>query len=189
MTQEQKPYRSMPIGVVVKRQPGVTRWAKYAWKATSILPGAGDAHWRELRREGDVVEFHAGTATLELFGAETEAYVHGLGAQVPCLYVIMRQMPGTPDTPFEILLVTASPYEAQDYCDTGEELVEKVAMTPGIEAWVRDFVELFHEDEEFVKRRRHRERVDKVEDGIGDPCIGGVGDVYASPALQRRRMQ
>ena len=79
MTQEQKPYRSMPIGVVVKRQPGATRWAKYAWKATSILPGAGDAHWRELRREGDVVEFHAGTATLELFGAETEAYVHGLG--------------------------------------------------------------------------------------------------------------
>ena len=64
MTQEQKPYRSMPIGVVVKRQPGVTRWAKYAWKATSILPGAGDAHWRELRREGDVVEFLSYEGTL-----------------------------------------------------------------------------------------------------------------------------
>ena len=27
-----------------------------------------------------------------------------------------------------IILVTASPFEAQDYCDTGEELVEKVPM-------------------------------------------------------------
>ncbi len=188
MTQQDRPYRSMPIGVVVKRQPGVTRWAKHSWKATSILPGAPDADWRELRRSGDVVEFHAGTVTLELFGAETEAYVHGLGAQVPCVYAIMRPVPDAA-RPFELLLVTASPYEAQDYCDTGEELVEKVAMTPGLEAWVRDFVERFHEDEEFVKRRRHRDRTDKVEDGIGDPRIGGAGDVYASPALQRRRLQ
>ena len=189
MTQDLKPYRNMPVGVVIKRQPGVTRWAKYAWKATSILPGAADAHWRELRREGEVVEYHAATVTLELFGAETEAYVHGLGAEVPCVYVIMRPKPETPAHPFEVLLITASPYEAQDYCDTGEEVVEKVAMTPGLLAWVREFVELFHEDEEFVKRRRHKERMDKVEDGIGDPRIGGMGDVYASPALQRRRMQ
>ena len=40
----------------------------------------------------------------------------------------------------EVVLATASPYEAQDYTDSGEEIVEKVMMPPGLVAWVRDFV-------------------------------------------------
>ncbi len=78
-------YRTMPLGIVLRRAPGVTRWAKWSWKATAVLPGAGEADWRELRRDGEIVEYHAATLKLELHGAETEAYVHGLGADVPCV--------------------------------------------------------------------------------------------------------
>tara|TARA_R110000868_G_scaffold36287_3_gene129004 strand:- start:3938 stop:4507 length:570 start_codon:yes stop_codon:yes gene_type:complete len=181
-------YRTLPVGVVLRRTPGVTRWARWSWKATAVLPGASDAQWRELRREGEITEYHAATLPLELHGAETEAYVHGLGAEVPCVYVVMRPIAGATDRPFEMLLVTASPYEAQDYCDSAEEVVEKVAMPQGLEAWVRDFVEQFHQDEVFVKRRRDKQRVDQTQDGIGDPRVQTGADVYASPTLKRRRM-
>eukprot|EP00581_Thalassiosira_minuscula_P023986 CAMPEP_0184436510 /NCGR_PEP_ID=MMETSP0738-20130409/544296_1 /TAXON_ID=385413 /ORGANISM="Thalassiosira miniscula, Strain CCMP1093" /LENGTH=79 /DNA_ID=CAMNT_0026803267 /DNA_START=42 /DNA_END=278 /DNA_ORIENTATION=- len=79
----------MPLGVVIRKMPGVTRWAAWAWKAVAVLPGAGPADWRVLRTEGDVTEYHAATPTLELHGADTEAYVHGLAAQVPCIYIVL----------------------------------------------------------------------------------------------------
>lgn len=182
-------YRSMPVGVVMRRTPGVTRWAKWHWTAAAVLPGAGPADWRVLRREGEAVEYHAATPTLELHGAETEAYLHGLSAEIPSVYVVMRDAETGGPVPYEVLLITASPYEAQDYTDSGDEIVEKIPMPHGLVAWVRDFVEEHHQDEVFVKRKRDRKRIDEVQDGIGDPRIGKAADVYASPALKRRRMQ
>lgn len=180
-------YRVMPVGIVLRRSPGVTRWAKWVWTASAVLPGAGPADWRELRRDGEAAEFHAATEMLELHGAETEAYLHGLTAEIPSLYVIMREMAG--ECPLEIVQITASPYEAQDYTDSGEEIVEKVPMPHGLVAWVRDFVEEFHQDEIFVKRKRDKKRIDIVEDGVGDPRIDKAADIYASPSLKRRRLQ
>ncbi|MEO9825765.1 MAG: DUF3305 domain-containing protein [Paracoccaceae bacterium] len=169
----------MPLGVVIRRVPGVTKWAKHVWKAVAVLPGAGSVHWKELRRDGDAVEFHASTLPLELFRTDTEAYLHGLSAETPAIYVVMR--PSENSDPLDILLVTASPYEAQDYADTGEELVEKVPMPEGLVAWIRDYVELHHEDEVFIKRRRDKKRIDLKEDGIGDARIRQTADVYRAP--------
>ena len=180
-------YSVVPIGVVLRRTPGVTQWQKWNWTASGVLLGAGPGDWRELRREGEVVEFHADTLPMELHGADAEAYLHGLNAAVPCIYVVMR--PGTEETPMDIILVTASPYEAQDYTDSGEEIVEKVTMPPLLRALVQDFVDTFYEEEEFVKRKRDKKRVDLVQDGIGDPRIGKAADIYASPAQLRRRVQ
>lgn len=179
-------YRSVPIGVVLKRAPGVTRWQKWSWTASAVLTGAGPSEWRELRRDGESVEFHADTVPLELHGADVEAYLHGLTALVPCLYIIMRE--GAGEHPFDMVLVTASPYEAQDYTDSGEEVVEKVAMPPMLQSFVQDFVDEFYKEEEFVKRKRDKKRIDLVQDGIGDPRIGKAADYYASPAALRRRM-
>ena len=180
-------YRTMPVGIVLRKTPGVTRWAAWHWTASAVLPGAPPADWRVIRQEGAAVEYHAATLTLELHGAETEAYVHGLGARDPSVYVVMRPKLG--EIPLEVVLVTASPYEAQDYCDSGEDIVEKVPMPVGLIAWVRDFVDEFHEDEVFIKRRRDRTRVDLKEDGLGDPRVEKAADIYASPALKRRRLQ
>lgn len=181
-------HRSMTLGVVLRRLPGVTRWASYSWKAVAVLPGAGIAHWQELRREGEAIEYHAATLSLDLHGAETEAYLHGLSAEVPSIYVVMRESENEDAEPLDVLLVTASPYEAQDYTDSGEEIVEKVPMPEGLMAWVQDFVTAFHQDEVFVKRKRDKKRIDLTQDGIGDPRIQSVADIYASPARQRRRI-
>ncbi len=170
---------SMPLGIVVRRVPGVTRWARHQHKVVAVLPGAKDASWVTLREEGDAVEFHAATVPLELFRTDTEAYLQGLSAKTPAIYVVMRD--GAGDAPLDVVLATASPYEAQDYADTGEELVEKVPMPEGLVAWVRDFAALHHEDEVFIKRRRDKKRVDLREDGVGDARIRQMADVYRAP--------
>lgn len=179
-------HATMPLGVVLRSRPGVTRWAARSWRATAVLPGAGPADWREIRREGEVAEFHAATAPLTLHRSETEAYVHNLRAREPSVYVVMRPRAGEP--PLEVALVTASPYDAQDYCDSGEEVVERVPMPPALLAWVGAFVDRHHVEEAFVKRRRDRKDVDLVEDGIGDGRIAQAADVYRSPASRRARL-
>ncbi|THH34848.1 DUF3305 domain-containing protein [Aliishimia ponticola] len=186
MIHNPKAYRAVPVGVVLRRVPGVTRWRKWSWSASAVLPGAAPAQWRELRREGDAVEYHADTVQLELHGAEAEAYQHGLGSKVPSVYVVMRESGG--EHPLEIVLVTASPYEAQDYTDSGEEIVEKVPMPAQLRGLIEDFVAEFYQEEAFVKRKRDKKRVDLVQDGVGDPRIGKAADIYASPAQLRRRV-
>ena len=63
-------YAEMPLGVVVRRAPGVTKWRPWSYTAVGVLPGAGEAAWKVLRQDGDVTEYHAATVRLQLHGAE-----------------------------------------------------------------------------------------------------------------------
>lgn len=171
---------TLPIGIVVQRSPGVTRWVRWVWRPVALLPGAAPAEWAVLRQDGDHTEFHAATLPLTLWSSDTEAYRAALSEREPHVYVVMRETEeGEP--PLEVVLVTASPYEAQDHTDAGEDIVEKVPMTAGLIAWVREFVEAHHEDEVFVKRQRDKKRIDLVEDGKGDARIQQLSDVYRAP--------
>lgn len=176
--------QSVRVGIVMKRTPGVTRWAKWGWKASSVLLGAGDADWRLLRSEGDVSEYHAATSDVWLYVSDTEAYVHELGAREPSVYIVLRPSDTGP-AGLDVHHVTVSPYEAQDYCDSGEETVEKVAMPEAMRAWVQGFVDTYHVEEAFVKRRRNKARTDRTDDGVGDPRIAQATDVYRAPTAQR----
>ncbi len=175
----------MPLGVVLRRMPGVTRWAKYSWQAVAVLPGAADAQWQLLRQEGGAREYHAATVPLELHRAEAEAYRQGLTANPPSVYVVLREDLAQ-DPPLEVTLVTASPFEAQDYADSGEDMVEKIPMPPGLIAWVQQFTDAHYVDEEFKKRRRDKRTLGETQDGIGDARIQQVADVYRAPASIRK---
>ena len=173
----QQPTVSLPLGIVIRRAPGSTPWRRYQWKAVGLLPGAGHAAWKLLREDGECQEFHAATVELELWRTDTEAYLTGLSADLPSIGVVMSADEERP----EVLLATASPYETQDYLDSGEEVVELVPMPEGLVALIRDFVKEHHAEEVFVKRRRDRERTDKSVDGVGDARIPQLTDVYLSP--------
>jgi Protein of unknown function (DUF3305) len=176
---------SMPLGVVIRKTPGVTRWAGWTWRAVAVLPGAGPESWRELRREGETAEYHAATVELELWRTEAEAYLTELSTRVPSVYVVLRQAAPGAAQDVEVLLATVSPYEAQDYADTGEEIVDQVAMPEGLVAWVDQFVRRHHAEEVFVKRRRGKSRVDLVEDGVGDARVSQLSDVYRAPVRKK----
>lgn len=187
MAQTAAIHQTMPLGIVVRRSRGVTRWAKWSWRAVAVLPGAAQAAWSELRREGDTVEFHAATLPLTLWAAETESYLDALSARTPCVYVVMRESE-VADQPLDMVLMTASTHEAQDYADSGEEIVEKIPMTEGLVAWVRDFIVAHHVEEPFVKRKRDKARIDQQEDGVGDARIAQMSDVYRAPRRGKSEM-
>jgi hypothetical protein len=170
----------IPLGIVVRKSPGVTRWVRWHWTAMSVLPGAAPADWTELRRGGEAVDYHAATLPLTLWASDTKAYLTNLSDRIPSIYVVMRGG-SAGDAPPEVALVTASPFEGQDYADNGEDIVEKVPMPEGLIAWMRDFTLAHHEHEAFVKRRRDRTRVDLHEDGKGDARIRQDSDVYRAP--------
>ncbi|MGJ8602828.1 MAG: DUF3305 domain-containing protein [Marivita sp.] len=177
-------YIEMPVGVVMQRRPGVTRWQKWAYTPTALLPGAGPAHWKMLRENGEIAEYHIGTATLTLWRTDAEAYRIGLAEQVVCAYVVLQ--PGEDDWPYKIKLITANPHEAMQYSDGGDDVVEKVPMPPALVAWMQDWTDTHYVEEPFVKRKRQRYLEDKVEDGKGDPRITQVSDVYRAPSRDRK---
>jgi len=177
----------LQLGVVVRKQPGVTPWAKWAWRAVAVLPGAGPADWRELRREGEAVEYHATTCTLEVHRADAEAYLVALSNDPPSVYVVLRDSEDPEaERDVEVFAVTASAFEAQDYLDTGEDMVEAVPMPPSLIAWLSDFVGRHHKEQKFIKRRRDRVEIEQVEDGRGDSRVRQEADVYLSPAGRRK---
>lgn len=174
---------TMPLGVVVRRQPGVTRWAKWVWRPVAVLPGAGTADWKLLREdESGAAEYHAATVPLTLHRAVVEGYKVSLAMKPPVVFVVLRrdERPDAP-MPWSVHEVTASAYEAQDYLDPAEDLVEAVAMPPVLEAWVREFTDAHFRDVPFVKRQRDGKGGGRrVPQGRGDPRIRGA-DVFRAP--------
>lgn len=172
----------MPVGVVMRRSPGVTRWIAHVWTLAGIVPRAPAADWRMTRTDGDVIEYHAATLTLQLHRKDTDSLVQNLTSQVPSVWVGLRGG-GRPDP----VLVTASPFEASFHEIDAEDRVEKVAMPAGMIEWVEAFVALHHQDEPFVKRRRDKHRQGDAQDGIGDARITQPADVWRTPQSLRAR--
>ena len=106
-----------------------------------------------MRKDGDSTEFHAATMELELHRADVEAYRVSLSMTPPSVFVILREsMDDTDPHDVTVQAVTASAYEAQDYLDSGEEIVEPVAIPEGLVAWIRDFVDAHYDDTPFIKK-------------------------------------
>lgn len=175
---------TLPVGVVMRRKPGVTRWRKWAWSVSALLPGAGPADWKLLREDGDVAEFHIGTVPLTLWRTDAEAYRIALSEPVVCGYVVLE--PGDAGRPLSLKLITANPNEAMQYAEGGEETVEKVPLPPAMAAWLQDWTDRHFVEEPFVKRKRKRHFDDKTEDGKGDPRIVQASDVFRAPSRGRK---
>ena len=161
-----KGQQSLPLGIVVERREVAHRWVKHSWRPVAVIPGAGAADplgpWTELGEGEGWRHYHAGTLTLDLFPKETEGYRVNMAQQPPRLFVVLRSgedMAGADiicDHDVAPFLVTACPFEAQDYLDSGEEIVEAVAMPPGVAALVESFIAEHHVEEAFHKRKRKR---------------------------------
>lgn len=183
--------RELKVGAVVRRSPGVTRWVKEIWKPVAVIPGAPDAFWKELVREENVVDYHAGTVTMELFRADVEGYLVSLNMAVPSVWIILdRDVTSQSPSGWVVSTVTASAHEALDALDSGESLVEAVPIPESLAAWIKEFIDMHYIEEPFKKRRRDEVRVDGVEDAKGDPRIRQQSDVFRAPSnIKKPRIQ
>lgn len=146
---------SVPLGVVVERRRLDSPWQDHAWRSIAVVPGAPPVTgWRRLRDGDDWAHFHAATLELELHGKETEGYRANLAQAAPAVYVVLRPAEGDDAHEVAPFLVTACPYEAQDYDDSGEEIVDAVPMPDDVRAWVQAFVDRHHVEVPFKKRKR-----------------------------------
>ncbi|MBW7471501.1 DUF3305 domain-containing protein [Marinobacter sp. F4218] len=175
--------REIQVGAVVRRSPGVTQWARDIWKPVAVIPGAPEAFWKELVREGEVVDFHAGTVPMELFRADVEGYLVSLNMTVPSVWIIMdKDQTSRSPSGWVVSTITASAHEALDALDSGESIVEAVPIPESLAAWIKEFIDMHYIEEPFKKRRRDEVRVDAVEEGKGDPRIRQQSDVYRAPS-------
>ena len=178
----------IPMGVVLRRQPGVTRWAKWAWTAVAVLPHAGPGGFRVLRENGDATDFHAATVPMLLHRTEVESLRTALMMSPPSVFAILDKGPNADNEHgIAVHAVTANADLALDWQDSAEMIVEPVAMPEALIGLIRDFCEAHYREEVFVKRRRDKTRIDRVEDGIGDARIRQTADVYRSPTSLKER--
>lgn len=163
---------SMPIGVIVERRDSQHAWADHSWRPVAVVVGGAPVEpWTVLRSGDGWEQYHVATLPLELHRKETEAYKVALTNEPPHVFVVLRSDETSSEREVYAHLVTASAFEAQDYLDSGEEIVEGVPMPDGLIAWVRAFVERHHVEEKFKKRKRRQ--YDAGEEAFGRrPLVG-----------------
>lgn len=159
---------SLTMGLVVERRPSSHPWADAIWRpvAAYLMSEQGVPDWTVLREADGVTRYHAGTLPLTLHRKDTEALRLNLMLDQPELYAILQENIER-DSPFPFLphALTASSYEAQDFHDSGDDIIEKLPMPEPVAAFVQAFVELHHHEEPFKKRRRDKLDVEEQKFG------------------------
>lgn len=161
----------MAVGVIAEKRRAASRWADDIWVPTAVIEGPVSFRTGEVLRSSETATaYFIGFGEIYCHHRETEAYIHNFESRWPALYVVLRRdEEGTHPLPWFLHAVTASPYEAQDYCDPAEDIVERVQMPPSVEAALRAFIDAHHVDVEFKKRKRTDIRRD--EPGFGKEPI------------------
>jgi Protein of unknown function (DUF3305) len=144
----------LEVGVLVARRKLKGPWADHAWLPHAVLPAAPATPpgTKLSAGEGDDI-FYAGPSELSLHSSETAHYRDNLTSGRPALWVVLRPVAGDE---YEVGIVTADPYEGEALTQGNGEIVEAVAMPPDIRDRIAAFVETFHVERQFVKRKRNR---------------------------------
>jgi hypothetical protein len=142
------------IGIVVARRKLSNPWADHAWLPAAALPDAPDTPpWTRLSGDEREELYYAGPYELSFHRGETSHYRDNLTSGQPSLWVSLRPIGGEDH---EIATVTADPYEGESLAEGIGEIVEAVPMPPEVQAHLAAFVEAFHVDRAFFKRKRDR---------------------------------
>lgn len=150
---------SVPLGVVVEWRRIDHPWKDHDWRPVAVIAGAPPmdprGFWKLLRESEGVRQYLAGTLPLELFRADTPGYKANLEQPPARIFVVLRRNED-PAVEHEVVpyLVTANAFETEHYEQSGEEIVEGVAMPAEVVALVADFVKAHPVDDPFVKRKR-----------------------------------
>ena len=157
------------VGVLAEWQAVDNPWADHRWRVVDILSGpAAAAAWTVLHEEPGRRRYFAGNAELLLFPLETDALKANVEGPAPSVYVFLRVSDVSPG--MALLGATVDAGEAGAHADTGSDLVEAVAMPPGIAAWVSDFVAQHHVERAQFKRKRKRWAAEEA----GEPGSGAA---------------
>jgi hypothetical protein len=147
------PESRFEIGVIVARRRLKGPWASHAWLPVAALPAApATAPWTKLSEDAEGELFFAGAYDLSLHPAETAHYRDNLVMEQPSLWILLREE----GEGCAVAAVTADPYEGEAMAEGNGEVVEAVPMPQELQARVLAFVDAFHIERRFEKRKRDR---------------------------------
>jgi len=151
---------SREVGVVLRRRAIDNPWIDHIWSPVTILEEVpSTAPWTVLSRDGDATLYYAGGATIELFSSETANYRDNLIDGAPLIWVALRRQDGGSE--LELTKVTADPTEGEAMFESGTDVIGTVPMPPDIASWIAAFVDEFHVEHVFEKRKRTPANVDR----------------------------
>ncbi len=127
-------------------------------------------------------------ASIDLHRAEAEAYAENLQSSDPSIYIVLREgsydddidETSIDDNEIDIHLaeVSLSPYNIQDYEDSGEDIIKKVPLDGPISQLLEKFVETHFRPEEFIKRKRDKAKIDENLSRGGDQRLSKKNRKY-----------
>ena len=106
------------------------------------------------RREADATIYYAGAASIDLFSSDTANYRDNLADGEPRIWIALRRQDGGAE--LELTKVTADPTEGEAMFESGCDVIGTVPMPPEIASWIAAFVDQFHVERVFHKRKRDR---------------------------------
>lgn len=158
----------MPVGIVVERRKTNHPWQDHDWRPIGVLAHVAPEKWKLLAEGDGWAQYQAGTLSIELHRGETEGYLVNLSQNTPVVYVVLRRAEEAGEMDIDPFHATVSSYEAMAYDKGIDEIVEGVTMPAEVRAWVAEFVERYHVDVPFRKRKNRRH-----DDDIGEPRSRG----------------
>ena len=151
---------SREVGVVLRRRTIENPGIDHMWSPVTILENVpATAPWTVLSQEEGATLYYAGAAFIDLFSAETTNYRDNLADGSPRIWVALRRQDGGPE--LELTKVTADPTEGEAMFESGTDVIGTVPMPPEIAAWIAAFVDEFHVEQVFHKRKRDRANIDR----------------------------
>ena len=145
--------------VILARKDIQSRWSDHSWEPVGVVLDAPEGVHGKIREEGDGwTHYFMKCDPLELHRKDAPAYRENLQQEgKSSLWVVLGEEDDLEEPlPYYVQLVTASPYEAQDYLDSGELIVEVVDMPELLRAFIDDYVEHCPEEEAFIKRKQKK---------------------------------
>ena len=151
---------SRQVGVVLRRRIIDNPWIDHMWSPAMILDEVPDtAPWTVLSTQGDATIYYAGAASIDLFSSDTANYRDNLAGGEPRIWIALRRQDGGVE--LELTKVTADPTEGEAIFESGCDVIGTVPMPPEIAAWIAAFVDRFHIERAFYKRKRDRKSSDR----------------------------
>lgn len=158
------------VGVIVEKRKAASQWIDHTWSVAAVLPGMPEtAPMTLVERVPEGERYYLGAGHLVFNAMETANYRDNLAADVPKIWVIMREH--GEDGSLSLLAVTVDPSEGEAHTQAGSDLVDAVPMSPDLVAVLTAFVDEHHVEREFFKRKR--DRVDPEKSGWRKPG-GGI---------------
>ena len=162
---------SREVGVVIRRRTIDNPWVDHMWSPLMVLDEVpATAPWTMLSQDGDATMYYAGSAFIDLFSTDTDKYRDNLADGAPLIWVALRRPDG--GTELELTKVTADPTEGEAMFESGTDVIGTVPMPPAIASWVAAFVDEFHIEREFHKRKRDRKSGDHKREADGGASGG-----------------